>query len=70
MEEEFSYLSIMNSLTHSVISNSPSNLELMLISVGHANSTNKLCVGIFYRPPSSSYTCMDDFYNFLESVAS
>ena len=59
---------IHNSLTYSVISKGPNNLELMLISVGHANSTNKVCVGIFYRSPNSFYSYMDDFYTLLEDL--
>ena len=60
---------IHNSLTHSVISKSTSNLELMLISVGHANLTNKLCVGIFLSPTKFflyMYGCF--FIIVLESV--
>ena len=59
---------IHNSLTYNVISKGPGNLELVLISVSQANSTNSVCVGIFYRSPSSSYACMDDFYTFLENM--
>ena len=61
-------LYIHNSLTYNVISTGPSNLELMLISVGQASSTSKFCIGVFYRSPSSPYSCMDDFYSFLEDV--
>ena len=59
---------IHNSLTYNVISKGPGNLELVLISVSQANSTNSVCVGIFYCSPSSSYACMDDFYTFWESM--
>ena len=38
---------IHNSLTYNVISKGPGNLELVLISVSQANSTNSVCVGIF-----------------------
>lgn len=36
--------------------------------MSQANSTNSVCVGIFYRSPSSLYACMDDFYTFLENM--
>ena len=60
-------LYIHNSRTYSVIKG-PSNLELMLISVGQASSTNKFCIDVFYRSPTSPYSCMDDFCSFLEDV--
>ena len=57
-------LYIHNGRTYSVIKG-PSNLELMLISVGQASSTSRFCIG---RSPSCPYSCMDDFCSFLEDV--
>ena len=61
-------LFVHDSMTCNVISKGPNDLELVLISVGPKTSTIKFCIGVFYRPPSSPYSCMDDFYSFWEDV--
>jgi len=56
-----------NALSFKVLLCGPSDLELIVISLqssGHGN----LCVGVFYRPPSSSSSILDTLLDGLFSI--
>ena len=43
----------------------PSNLEFFVVSIRFLN--RKICLGIFYRPPSSPSSIFDTFLQSLEA---
>ena len=59
-----------NSLTYNVISKGPSNLELMLISVGQHKSSSKFCIGIFYRSVSGPFKQVISFAHSSKEIFS
>ena len=59
---------IHSSLTPKVLSAGANNLELLIISVSPQNSSSKLCVSLFYRPPSSNSGVFDNLCTALQSL--
>ena len=54
------------SLQTQVLSSGPSDLELLLISVNNVNL--RYCIGLFYRPPSSTSVIFDNLQSVLEQL--
>ena len=59
---------IHSSLTPKVLSAGANNLELLIISVSPQNSSSKLCVSLFDRPPSSNSGVFDNLCTALQSL--
>ena len=57
------------SLVFDVLSERPSNLELLAISVNSPCSSHKFCIALFYRPPSSDVQIFSQLFSFLESLS-
>ena len=55
-----------NCLSYKVIVKGPATLEFLVLSV--CKYFCKLCVRLFYRPPSSPVSVLDNFYTVLEGL--
>ena len=58
---------INNAFSFKVLLSGPSDLELIIISLQSGRHGN-LCVGVFYRPPSSLYSIFDTLLDSLFSI--
>ena len=58
---------IHDSLSHNVLVSGPSDLELLIVSIVLPN-LRKLCLGVFYRPPSSPLSVFDTLSDTLSSL--
>ena len=54
------------SLVTDVIVRRPHDLEFLVITV--SNTVYRFCIGLFYRPPSSTRQVFEDFCTFLETL--
>ena len=57
---------IHNSIRYNILVSGPANLELLVVSLSRNNF--KLCLGVFYRPPSSPNFIFDILCNTLFSI--
>ena len=55
-----------DSLRHKVFTKGPAGLEFLILSI--YNSGLKLCIGLFYGPPSSPTEVLNNFCTTLESL--
>ena len=58
---------IKNTFTYSIVLLGPSDSELIFVNITLSRSTS-LCLGTFYRPPSSSVFIFDTFFDVLRSL--
>ena len=57
---------IHNSIKYQILMTGPANLELLVVSLFRNNF--KLCLGVFYRPPSSSHYIFDTLCDALFTI--
>ena len=53
-----------DNLSYKIIAKGPDALEFLMLSI--YNKCNKLCIGLFYRPPNSLVDVFDNFCTTLE----
>lgn len=55
-----------DNLSYKIIAKGPDALEFLMLSI--YNKCNKLCIGLFYRPPNSLVDVFDNFCTTLECL--
>ena len=52
-----------------IVLKQPYDLEFLLLSISNPNFSNKVHVGLFYRPPNSPSNSLELLYNCFQSVS-
>ena len=59
---------IHSSLSSQILSAGANELELLVVSVSSLNCSSKVCISLFYRPPSSNVDVFDPLCTVLLSL--